>query len=239
MKKHTIFNRLDKVIYLLSFIMLLGSCKKTEYIQKFDDVFDVSGVETFNLKIEDASTLDEYIGIFEDVTLEVPETIQNVSIDEMIDHYKNSIKLSPNEISLLLKNDNETFLNVINRFGSMPSQVGDLEIDFTELKSSPLNKYLVVQKSEINNFYGVDCYSVVAALQDYMINEVIDPLIKIKELAPADDNNFKSANLVFDLDKEKKNKDNAKLIIYYNNHSFWWIIWWWWHHYHHHGGGGH
>ena len=193
MKKHTFFNNWNKIIYLLSFAMLLVSCAKTEYIQEFDDIFDVSGVNDLNQKIEIAETLDDLSGVFDNLTFQVSEEIKNIGLDFMVDHYNRSIQLSSTEIDLLLKNDPNTYLNIINRFGSLPTQIGDLNLDFTEIKSSTLNKYLIIQKQDIKNFYSDDYYSAVIAMQDFIKSSVIEPMSNLKTIS-----NLKSS--VLDVD---------------------------------------
>lgn len=228
MKKHTFFNCWNKIIYLLSFVIFLVSCAKTEYIQEFDDIFDITGVNELNQKIESAGTLDDLSGIFDNTVFQVPERIQNIGLDDLIDYYNNSIQLSSDEIDMLLKNDSRTYLAIINRFGSLPPQISDLNLDFAEIKSSHLNKYLIVQKQGIKNFYSDDFYSAVISMQDFIKNSVIGPLRNVKNMG-----NLKSSKIEFD------DFSHRIIIIYtFDLHELWLTFLEGYQGNQHHGGGG-
>ncbi len=221
MKKQIPFNYAKKVMYLLFCFVFLLSCDKLENTQKFDDVFDISGVIELNQKIESAKTQSDLSGVFENVTLNIPDGMKDISLDEMIDHYKSNIKLSSKEIDLLLKNDSKTYIDVINRFGCLPPQIRDLNIDFGEIKSSSLNKFLVVQKSDTENFYSDDYYSAVLALQDFIKDAVIRPMSSLKSkvvtIGPG------NPNLVPDDDDGIP--ERYKLITSNNIWVMWWAYW--------------
>jgi len=108
MMKNAKINRLTKFLTILFLVVILGSCEKPEYTQKFDDVFDTSGVEALNEKISDPGSISVLNDEFLDVNLNIANALENITLDEMLAHYNQSIVLSPVEIDLLLKNDSKT-----------------------------------------------------------------------------------------------------------------------------------
>lgn len=213
-------------------LFLFISCNKTEYIQKFDDVFDTSGINSLNSKIENATSLDDILTILDESSADeglksatgrrykynIPDGMDDVSFDDIIDHYADAIKISSKERDMLLKNDSKTYLDVINRMGAYPEKMAKLKIDFSELRSSHWNKYLVSHKAEPRNFYSNDYYSAVLAMSDYISKNVIHALKTCK--------------------KHYKNKNGGHLgwgddaeILYYiliasnNNWDIWWTYW--------------
>ncbi len=218
MKKHTILKRMPTVVFTSLLFIFVFSCKKTEYIQTFDDVFDTSGVSELNMKIANTTSLDELMETFSNVKLVIPENLEKLSLDDMIQHYTSSIELSSEEIDLLLKNDSKTYLDVVNRFGSLPGDIN--EINFTELKASLLNRYLVRQKAETVNFYSNDYYSAILAYRNFIESEVIQPMENLKKAAktipPGNPNKgpAEDATLLY-----------LKLITSNNNWDMWWAYW--------------
>ena len=180
MKKHTIASNLLKIFCSLLFAIIVVSCAKNEYVQNFDDVFDISGAVELNQKIENISSAEDLSGLFENTSFQIPEEMKEIKLDDIIDYYSKSVELTSNEIDMLLKNDSKTYIDVINRIGSLPPQIAALNIDFDAVKASPLNKYLIKQKANTENFYSDDYYSAVLALQKYMKEEVIEPMNNLK-----------------------------------------------------------
>ncbi len=218
MKKQAQLKSWPKAIFILLFAVGIFSCEKQEYIQKFDDVFDVSGVESLNQEISRSVTIEDLSGVLGQVTLQVPQELQDVSLDEMIDHYTKSIKLTSKEIDLLLKNDSKTYLDVVNRFGSLPPKIAALNIDYKEIKTGPLNKFMVKQKAQTENFYSDDYYSAVLAYQNYIQNNVIEPISMLKKAAVTvpPGNPGSGPNGVI---------TGYKLITSNNNRDMWWTYW--------------
>lgn len=224
MKKHAIINPIKNLTTLFFLTILLFGCEKEEqHVQKFDDVFDRSGIKKLNQSIISANNIDE-IRLLDNVTsFEIPANIKNISLDEMIAHYEENIKLSPTEVDLLLKNDSETFANVVDRFGKLPGQLSNQRTNFEKLESSSLEKFLLSQKSEVKNFYGGDCYSTIMDLQENITNDVIIPLKKLKDLSTTKDSNLKSLNYGYYY------KTNVyKYITCHYCNCWWWIIYKYW-----------
>jgi hypothetical protein len=128
--------------------------------------------------------------------------------------------LSSQEIDLLLKNDSKTYIDVINRMGSLPANIARLKIDFSEVKSSGLNKYLLVQKAETDNFYSDDYYSAVLAMKYYIQSKVIEPMNTLKKavitIPPGNGG---------DQDVHSDVLPYLKLITSNNNWDMWWAYW--------------
>ena len=187
--KHTIINCSKNFFIILLITFLFNSCDKTEDIQEFDDVFDTSGINDLNSQIENATSLDDILVIFDESSddeglksasgrykYNIPSGMNDVSFDDIIDHYTKAINISSKERDLLLKNDSKTYLDVINRMGAFPDKIAKMNIDFSELRSSPWNKYLVSHKQEPRNFYSNDYYSAVLAMQNYISKHVINTM---------------------------------------------------------------
>ena len=177
MKTSECIKCLYRLVMLLFTIVVITACEKTKETQTFYDVFDLSGVEALNEKIFNAKTSDDLEKLLEIDQINVPEFFRNVDFGQMIAHFEKSIILSDDEMDMLLKNDSRTYIEFINRFGSMPAQLKDLKIsDFEDLKKSSLNQYMLKVKEEPFNFYSNDYYSAVIAMQDFIKYSVIQPL---------------------------------------------------------------
>lgn len=216
MKKHANSNTVTKIFSMMLVILLFISCEKQEYIQNFDDVFDVSGIEALNQKIANAADLSNTLN---GVDVKIPAGLENVTLDEMIDHYTKSVQLSTSEIDMLLKNDSKTYIDIVNRMGSLPPSVSKLKIDFSELKNSNLNQYLLVQKQETDNFYSDDYYSAILAMKYYIESMVIEPLNELKKavitIPPGNPGSYVPPSEV----------PRFVLIVSNNNWDMWWAYW--------------
>lgn len=218
MKKHANFNRLSQII-CFSFLILLFSCDKPEkYNQKFDDVFDVSGVEALNEKISDPGSISVLNEEFANVNLDIAGALENISLDEMLAHFNKSMELSPVEIDMLLKNNSKTYIDVINRFGSLPAQMESLAADdFKPLRQSSLNKYLLKVKAEPVYFYSTDYYTAILELQKYMKDEVIEPMNLLKKAVISPGKNLPPPTPATIL--------KYKIITLNNVWDMWWTYW--------------
>lgn len=248
MKKHTGMWNVPVKIFPLIIFLVLFSCQKVEDIQTFNDVFDTSGIDELNLILGSTETLDDISAVFGNISFEVPTLLNNISLDDMIEHYENNLELSPDEIDMLLKNDSKTYVDVIDRMGSLPGNLSNmfyadesLKSGSTnvskELHSSTLNKYLLKQKIPTSNFYADDYYSAVLAYQNYIACAVIKPLKSVKKLKSNQDKK--------DKDKEHNGTGNddsgnnghgndpspdatlnrTVLIVSNNNWDMWWAYW--------------
>lgn len=174
--KKQILIRTMVVALMLSSAVFFTACQKTNEVQTFNDVFNTSKIQTLNRLIENSSSLSDLPSELRQIDIAVPEALKNIQIADMISAYEKNVKLSNSEIDLLLKNDITTYLNVIDRISGMPVQLKELNLNFKELKSSSLNKYLLVQKQEPDQYYLDDYYHSVIELQNYMKDYVIQPL---------------------------------------------------------------
>lgn len=182
MKKHYNLNR-SYFLAALVMVFMLSSCQKSSYEeQTFDDVFDTSQIQTLNSSIENAKSLNDLPAELADESLDVPEGLETMSATEMSSFLEKNLILSDTEISLLLKNDSKTYLEVIDRICSLPPQVAALNYNFSKVKESSLNKFTLVQKQNLVNFYSNDYYSAIKELQNYMNAMIIKPLKNVQQL---------------------------------------------------------
>ena len=166
-----------KLIMVFALVLFMGSCQKTEKIQTFKDVFDTSGIEELNSKMAVAKTVGDLPVELNAANFAVPEGIKNITPAEIVAWYKKNIVLTDAEVDMLLKNDSKTYMDVMNRMASFPPAMGDITADdFKALKSSDLNKYLLKQIDQPENFYSTDYYSAIVELQNFIKVAVIDPM---------------------------------------------------------------
>lgn len=204
---------------IVTLVLIFTACEKTYEIQTFNDVFDTSGVKALNEKITRQESINGLNDEFSKVNLTVTNALENVTLDEMLIHFRQSIELSPVEIDMLLKNDSRTYIDVINRFGSMPAQMKSITADdFKPVKSSSLNSYLLKIKDEPENFYSSDYYTAVLEMQKYIVAEVIEPMSVLKNavitIPPGDEDYVTEATV-----------DYYKLIVSNNVWDMWWTYW--------------
>jgi len=163
--------------FILSLLLTVSSCQKTEKMQTFNDIFDTSGIETLNERFRTARTVADLPLELGTAGFSVPEGIKNITPESIAAWYKKNMVLSGTEVDLLLKNDSRTYIDVINRMASFPPEMGKLKSeDFNSLKASVLNKYALKQLEETENFYSTDYYSAILALQNYLKIAVIAPM---------------------------------------------------------------
>jgi hypothetical protein len=185
MRTNAYLNFILRMTMVLTLIFVISSCQKSEKIQTFNDVFDTSGMEALNAQIATAKTLADLPAELRTSNLTVPEAFKSITPREIADWYRQNIRLTDNEVDMLLKNDSKTYIAVIDRMCSFPPQMGTFTADdFKDLKSSSLNKYLVTQKEEMENFYTTDYYSAVTALQDFLKSAVIEGMDRIITIPP-------------------------------------------------------
>ena len=164
-------------------VLLFTSCEKHEKAQTFEDVFDVSGINTLNQSIESSSSVAGLASIVQDISLTVPDAISVSKLDEICTMLENKMELTDSETDKLLKNDPDALVSVIRRFGELPSEFGDKDMDFTDLQNSSLSQYLLVKRDEPGiNYYPDDFYSAVQAYRSYIEKCVIKPLKHVRIL---------------------------------------------------------
>ena len=60
-------------------------------------------------------------------------------------------------------------MSVLRRYGELPAEFGDRNMDFTSLKNSPMKRNLLVVKEEQGiNYYPDDYYSAIQAYKGYI-----------------------------------------------------------------------
>lgn len=181
MKNHYNLNRSSFLAFLVM-VFVFASCQKSIRIQTFDDVFDTSQIQALNSSVEQAKTLDDLPAEFADGSMEVPTGLEEFTAADMISYLEKNLTLSNTEMNLLLKNDSKTYLEVIDRICSLPPQVTALNYDFSAVKKSSMNKYVLLQKENLENFYSNDYYSAIKELQNYMKTSIIRPLNNMQTL---------------------------------------------------------
>jgi len=214
MKKQILF-RTMVLIAVFSINVVFTACQKSEEVQTFNDVFDTEKIQTLNDLVAQSSSLADLPAEFQQVDISIPDGLYNITIADMISSYEKNIELSGSEIDLLLKNDITTFLQVTDRISGLPVQLKALNINFNELKKSSLNKYLLVQKQEPDQYYIDDYYHSVIELQNYMKNYVIQPLKDFNILIEKSPT-LKSAQ------KQPDPTVTYQLIVSNNNWDMWW-----------------
>lgn len=190
------------------------SCEKTTTEkQTFDDVFDTSQIQALNSIVENSSTLSDLPDEFNQVEIKMHDDLNNLDINNIVSSMEQKIKFSKSEVDLLLQNDVATYIKVVNRLNSLPAQLEGIEVNFPVLENSPLNKYDLIQKEELTNYYTNDYYHAALELQDYMKNKVILPLRNLNKLVE-NTNSLKSASTN---DKDDKNKCNSVVANIFKN----------------------
>lgn len=176
MKKQNLFRTIVAMTFILSSAVYFTSCQKTVETQTFDDAFNTTNIQTLNDLIQSSSSLADLPDDFSTTEITVPEALNTVQIADLISSMEKNIKLSNTEVDLLLLNDIGTYMDVVARISTMPFQYEELNVTFAELETSPLSKYSLVQKQELDQYYIDDYYHSVLELQSYMKNFVIEPL---------------------------------------------------------------
>lgn len=216
MKKHLLLKNLNKVLFFTLGIILIPGCQKQKDVLTFDDVFDISGVESLTQGIDRANDLTGLSDLVDRTDMNTPESISAAKLEYMYKYLEENIQLSSSEKDMLLRNDPDVLNEVISRFGNLPAEFGDKNMDFSDLRSSSLNRYLLAHKSEPGtDYYPEDYYSAVQAYKGYIENCIIKPLKKIHEIVLKD---------------ESQLPDGAELkllvlIVSNNNWDMWWSYW--------------
>jgi hypothetical protein len=197
-------------------ILLFASCQKPDKVQKFDDVFDVSGIKDLNQKIDNSTSLSGLAAIVEGSDLNVPGSISASKLEQMYTFLEQNIRLSDSEIDKLLQNDVNTLQQVLTRFGNLPAEFGDKNMNFDDLGKSAFSRYLLVQKEEPGiNFYPEDYYSAIQAYRGYIENCIIKPMKKIHTVVLHNQNQLPHG----------AHFEYYVLIAMNNNWAMWWSYW--------------
>jgi hypothetical protein len=212
MKKQFLF-RMMVLIAVLSIQVVFTACQKSEETQTFDDVFNTANIQVLNELVVNSGTLSDLPAEFSEINLEVPEALNNILISDLISAMEQKVKISNSEVDLLLQNDITTYSNIVDRIGGLTIDMEVLNNAFTEVQSSSLNKYLLIQKQELNQYYEDDYYHSILELQNYMEDFVIKPLKNINKLAEKTEI-LKSATA--DKTKDDKTKKSVVVVILKN-----------------------
>lgn len=211
MKKSNLLRTVLAMSLLLSSAVYFTSCQKTNEAQTFNDVFSTTNIQALNTLMQNSNALTDLPEEFSNVEVRVPEAL-NVQISEMITLIEKNIVLSSAEIDLLLQNDVTTYSDVVARFAGTNIPMEELDVAFTDLTSSSLNKYLLVQKQEIDQYYVDDYYHSVIELQSYMKDYVIQSLRNFNTLV---ENTEVLKSATTDKSNEKK-KETIQVVILKN-----------------------
>lgn len=216
--KKTIIFRTMMVALMLSPIVIITSCQKTNDVQTFNDVFNTSKIQAMSNLVENSNSVADLPTELKQVDIAVPEALNDIAIVDIISAYEQNIKLSSSEIDLLLKNDITTYLKVIDRISGMPAQLKELNLNLTEVKSSSLNQFLLVQKQEPDQYYLDDYYKSIIELQNYMKDFVIQPLRNFNSLVE------KSATLKSTQKDPVVQAATVTYVLITSNNN--WDMWW-------------
>lgn len=207
MKKQILF-RTMVLIAVFSINVVFTACQKSEEVQTFDDIFNTTNIQALNDLVVNSGTLSDLPEEFSQVDLVIPEALANIQLNDLISAMERNNKISNSEVDLLLQNDITTYSNIIDRISGLPIELEALNSTFTEVQSSSLNKYLLIQKQDLNLYYIDDYYHSILELQSYMEDFVIQPLKNINKLAENTEL-LKSATA----DKDKDNKTKSSLVV--------------------------
>ena len=216
MKKQLPIRHFYQVMVVVLGILLTASCQKPDEVQTFDDVFDVSGIMDLNQSIDTSNSLSSLAGLFENADLNIGEGISASKLEQMYTFLEKNIELSASETDRLLRNDPDALMEVLSRFGNLPAEFGDKNMNFDDLEQSSMSRYLLEQKEKPGvNYYPEDFYSAVQAYKNYIEKCVIWPLKKIH---------------IKVLHDQSELPDDAQfmyivLIAWNNNWKMWWSYW--------------
>lgn len=218
MKKLYPLKKLSPVCIMLALMLFFSSCRKPDNTKTFEDVFDVSGIENLNVEIDKAKSPDDLTKLVEDVDLNVSEEISAERIEQLIKTIEQNLELSDSETDKLLRNDPEALLQVLERFGNIPVELSDKNMDFRQLQNSPLSRFTLVEREEPgSDYYPEDYYSAIKEYRRFIEKCVIWPLKKIHVIL---------------LQDESQLPPGAKLEYYVliamnNKWDMWWSYWRW------------
>ncbi len=215
MKKIYSFKNLCR-ISIAGLMFLTVACQKPNEVQTFDDIFDISGIMDLNRKIDQSESASDLAGLLANVDISVPESISASKIEQIYKNLEQITQLTASEKEKLLRNDPEALLQVLTRFGNLPSECGNKNMNFNDLQNSSMNKYLLVQKADPGvTYYPEDYYSAVQAYKNYVENCIIKPLKKIHTILLHDESELPEG-AVFEY---------FVLITMNNNWDMWWSYW--------------
>ncbi len=177
--------------FVFAFILSLSSCDKTEDDnKKFDDIFDTSEAIELNRIIKSAGSIDDLKNQFGETNQELPEALATISLSKVIATLESDLKISSEEKDLLLKNHYNTYFKVLHRFGNVVNVFKSAGIDISSIDKGMLEQYSIKVIEEPGNYYGDDYYSGVVAVQQFLSDEVLSPLVALNSLSTE-----KSANM--------------------------------------------
>lgn len=183
MKNHYNFNR-SCFLALLVAVFVLASCQKTALDdQSFDDVFNTTQIQALNNLVENSATLDDLPEEFSLAEITIPEAVATLQLTDLVSYLEQKVAISDLEVDLLLQNDIDTYSQVVERLGSLPAQLEEMNLNSSELKNSPLKKYQLIQVQELNEYYTSDYYHAALELQSYVKKNVILSLRNLNRLA--------------------------------------------------------
>jgi hypothetical protein len=206
-------NKSNWTVLLTTLVMafVFSSCQKAVIEdQTFDDVFDTSQIEDLNSLLRSSATLDDLPVEFSEANITIPEEVENLQITELVSYLEDKNSISDSEVDLLLQNDIDTYILVVERLGSLPGLLEEMNLKTEEIQNSTLNKYQLIQVQELNEYYTNDYYHAALELQSYMNQNVIQPLKNLNTLA---ENTvaLKSAGSI--QDNNKNNKSIQAIIV--------------------------
>ena len=204
------------VLVTISGISLLSSCQKHEKALTFDDVYDVSGITALNNLIDTVESAAGLASLVKDLSLNVPAGMSVTKLHEMCTMLERKLELTDSETDRLLRNDPEALMSVVTRFGDLPSEFGDKNMSFSDLENGPMNKYLLIHKTEPGiNYYPEDYYSAVQAYKGYIEKCVIEPLKDIETVVLKSQDQLPACVHI----------EYYVLIAMNNQWSIWWSYW--------------
>lgn len=214
MKKQILIQTFVCMALMFSSTVLFTACDKAaSEAQSFDDVFNTTNIQALNDLVINSGTLSDLPEEFSQLDLMVPNPLGNIQLTDMISAMERNIKISNSEVDLLLQNDITTYGNIIDRINRLPVDLNLLNSAFSSVQSSTLNKYLLIQKQEINQYYIDDYYHSILELQSYMEDFVIQPLKNLNELV---ENTAVLKSATADKDKDDKSKKSVVVVILKN-----------------------
>ncbi|GEM_PF-3710844 len=198
-------------------ILFCISCQKSDKPQKFDDVFDISGIKNLSARIDTTKTVAALDKLFDGTDIKIPADLTASKIEEMYTFLEKNIQLSEAETDKLLHNDPNTLLQVLERFGNLPPEFGDKNMNLDQLGTSAMSKYLLVKKEEPGiNYYPEDYFSAVQAYRGFIEKCIIQPMKKIHTVVLHDTSELPHGSHYM----------YFVIISINNNWVMWWSYWW-------------
>lgn len=177
--------RIPGMILLFAGMLLISSCEKHARVLTFDDVYDVSGILNLDNSIDTSASVTSLANIVSNIQLNVPQAMTTDKLDEICATLEKNLELTQDETDRLLRNDPDALMEVLERFGNLPAEFGDKNMDFSELENTDMRRHMLVEKEAPGiDYYPDDYYSAVQAYRKYVEKCIIKPLkhIRIIEL---------------------------------------------------------